>query len=81
MESQGNKRYAFTSISEISQKREQVLAEIRQDSKKMGLLWKDLFRNETPRKKGINLASVLNMSTGLFDGFLLAWKLYRKFKR
>jgi len=76
-----NKRRAFTSISEISQERERVLAEIRKDGDQMGVMWKDLFRNEAPRKKGFNLASMLNMGTGLLDGFLLAWKLYRKFRR
>lgn len=81
MNSQENKRHTFNSMREISQQREKVLAEIRKDSAEIGSLWKGLFRDDKPRKKGITLASVLTKGTGILDGALFAWKLYRKFKR
>lgn len=76
-----NKRPAFGSMREISQQRKKILTEIRKDNEEMGLLWKDLFRSNAPKKKGITFTSILSTGTGLLDGALLAWKLYRKFKR
>lgn len=76
-----NKRNTFNSMREISQQREKVLAEIRKEGEEIGLLWKDLFRREEPKKRGITIASILSTGTGILDGALFAWKLYRKFKR
>lgn len=81
MESLENSHHAFGSMREIRQQREKVLSEIRKDSSEIGLLWKDLFHSHEPKRKGITIASVLSTGTGILDGFLLAWKLYRKFKR
>lgn len=33
------------------------------------------------KKKGLTVASVISTGTGLIDGFLFVWKIYRKFKK
>lgn len=81
MNNSENIRHTFNSIEEISLKRENVLSEIRESSTEIGLLWKDLFRREEPKKKGLTFSTLMNTGSGLIDGFLLAWKLYHKFKR
>lgn len=72
---------AYNTLHEIRQRKEAVLAEIRKDNKQMGKLWNGLFHDSSPRKKGFTWSSVLNTGMGFMDGFLLVWKLYRKFKR
>ena len=52
------------------------------DEAKIASLWNSLFHKEestmpkTPVQKIINLA---NLGTGILDGVILGWKLYRKF--
>jgi len=71
----------YNTLHEIRQRKEAVLAEIRKDNKQIGKLWNGLFHNKSPRKKGFTWSSVVNTGAGFMDGFLLVWKLYRKFKR
>lgn len=75
-----DKQMEFHTIRDIRQQRENVLSDIRKDSDQMETLWKGMFKHEQ-KKKGLTVASVLNTGTGLLDGLLLVWKLYRKFKR
>ena len=58
--------------------------EIDADDAKIQTLWNSLFtkpeilsRNASPSKR---LQSLLQVGAGAFDGALLAWKLYRRFK-
>lgn len=73
----------YCSLREIRQRKEALLHDIRKDNKQMGKLWKDLFAKpaKSNRKKGFSLASFMGTGMGVVDGALLAWKLYRKFKR
>ena len=73
----------YSSLREIRQRKEALLHDIRRDNKQMGKLWKDLFAKpeKSSRKKGFNLTSLMGTGMGVIDGALLAWKLYRKFKR
>lgn len=71
----------YNTLHEIRQRKEAVLAEIRKDNKQMNKLWNGLFHDKSPRKKGFTWSSAVNTGAGFVDGFLLIWKLYRKFKK
>ena len=75
------RRETYRTLHEIRLRKEVVLSEIRRDNERMNILWKDLFRKPEPKKKGFTLASLMTTGAGVADGFMLAWKLYRKFKK
>lgn len=72
----------YNTLHEIRLRKELILSEIRRDNQQINVLWKELFRKpEQNRKKGFTMASLMTTGAGLVDGFMLAWKLYRKFKK
>ena len=71
----------YETLQERRLRKEVVLSEIRRDNQQIGILWKELFKKPAPKKKGLTLASVMSTGAGLADGFMLVWKLYRKYKR
>ena len=72
----------YNTLHEIRLRKELILSEIRRDNQQINVLWKELFRKpEQNRKKGFTIASLMTTGAGLADGFMLAWKLYRKFKK
>lgn len=71
----------YNSISEIREHKEAVLAEMKKDNNDISKKWKSLFQKSQQKKKGITMASVISTGTGLIDGFLFVWKIYRKFKK
>ena len=72
----------YNTLHEIRLRKELILSEIRRDNQQINVLWKELFRKpEQNRKKGFTMASLMITGAGLADGFMLAWKLYRKFKK
>lgn len=71
----------YNSISEIRERKEAVLAEMKKDNNDISKKWKSLFQKSQQKKKGITMASVISTGTGLIDGFLFVWKIYRKFKK
>ena len=75
------KKEKYETLNEIRLRKEIVLSEIRRDNQQMAILWKELFKKPAPRKKGFTLASLMSKGAGLADGFMLAWKLYRKYKK
>jgi hypothetical protein len=75
------RRETYRTLHEIRLRKEVVLSEIRRDNERMNILWKDLFRKPKPQKKGFTLSTIMTTGAGLADGFMLAWKLYRKFKK
>lgn len=75
------KPQTYNSISEIRERKEAILAKMRKDNADIGKKWKSLFQKSPERKKGITVASVISTGTGLIDGFLFVWKIYRKFKK
>lgn len=75
------KPVTYNTIHEIRQRKDILLSEMEKDNENINKLWKSMFHNPEPRKKGLTLSSVMNTGTGLLDGFLFVWKLYRKFKR
>lgn len=72
----------YNTLHEIRLRKELILSEIRRDNQQINVLWKELFRKpEQNKKKGFTMASLMTTGAGLADGFMLAWKLYRKFKK
>jgi hypothetical protein len=74
----------YNSLNDIRLKKEAIRKEIDADDAKIQTLWNSLFtkpeilsRNASPSKR---LQSLLQVGAGAFDGALLAWKLYRRFK-
>ena len=72
----------FCTIAEIEEYKSRIKEDIQDDEAKIASLWNSLFHKEeptmpkTPVQKIINLA---NLGTGILDGVILGWKLYRKF--
>ena len=71
----------YSTLYEIRLRKETILSEIRMNNQQINILWKDMFRKPEPKKKALSLSSIMTMGTGMADGFLLIWKLYRKYKR
>ena len=82
MSNDSQQQTSYGSLDELQLRKERILNEIRKNNNEIGQKWHSLFYNNTPgRKKGLNMATIVNTGTGLFDGFMLAWKLYNKFRR
>ena len=69
----------------IRLRKEALCKSIEADDKKIKTLWNSLFTKPDAFKKdasrGKRLQSMMSIGMGAFDGALLAWKLYRKFKK
>ena len=75
------KTNAYNTLQEIRLRKQVLLSEIKRNNQHINILWKNMFRKPEPKKKGLTLASLMTTGAGLADGFMLAWKLYRKFKK
>ena len=75
------KTNAYNTLQEIRLRKRVLLSEIKRNNQQINILWKNMFRKPEPKKKGLTLASLMTTGAGLADGFMLAWKLYRKFKK
>ena len=75
----------YASLNDIRLRKENLQREIEADDAKIKTLWKSLFVKpdvlSKSASKGKRLQSLLSVGAGAFDGALLAWKLYRKFKK
>ncbi len=72
---------SLRSLSEIEERKEYILSEIRNNSTQINKKWHSLFQEPSEKKRGFNVSTLMNTGAGLVDGFLLAWKLYHKFKK
>lgn len=71
----------FDTIDAIHQRKEKLSQEIRENIISIDKNWKSMFNNEEPKSKGSRWINIINTSTGILDGVLLGWKLYRKFSK
>ncbi len=71
----------FDTIDAIHQRKEELSQEIRENIISIDKNWKSMFNNEEPKSKGSRWINIINTSTGILDGVLLGWKLYRKFSK
>lgn len=76
---------AYKTLREIRQRRRQLEREINAETKQMKRLRRQLFSSGTTagRRKGkrFSVSTILTTGSGLLDGALLAFKLYRRFKK
>ncbi len=72
----------ITSLTEIRQMKDGLRTELQENEKQVSELWQRLVTPPvqsgvmTPSKR---VANMVGTSINVFDGLLLAWKLYRKF--
>ena len=73
---------SFSSLDDIRAYKEELLEQIRQDRDVILTKWNDLFHREepTPQSKAQKIMKMLSMGTGVLDGAMLGWKLYRKYQ-
>lgn len=72
----------YRSLAELQERKDQIQRAIRIDNKDIIKKWRSLFyEHKKSRKKGFSMVSLINTGAGLLDGFMLAWKLYNKFRR
>lgn len=75
----------YNSLNDIRLRKEALRKSIEADDKKIKTLWNSLFTKPDAFKKDASrskrLQSMMSIGMGAFDGALLAWKLYRKFKK
>lgn len=76
---------SYQSIEEIRLRKAALLKDIEADSAKIEEKWHSLFKKPEALSKSASpsqrISGLLNAGAGVIDGMLLAWKLYRKFKR
>ena len=74
----------YTTLRSIEERKKQLLKEIRKDNNQINKLRKQLVAKPTAltsRKNRMSVQGLMSTGAGVFDGLLLAWKLYRKFKK
>ena len=72
----------FRSLSDIVAYKQQLREKIDKDEETITSKWNDLFHkeDEEPRNRAQKLARMVSLGTGVFDGALLGWKLYRRYQ-
>lgn len=75
----------YQSLADIRLRKEAIRKDLITDEAKFNTIWNSLFhkpevlsKSASPSKR---LSSLLSIGMGAMDGAVLAWKLYRKFKR
>ncbi|MBR1469787.1 MAG: hypothetical protein IJ605_06745 [Prevotella sp.] len=74
----------YRSLDEIRDRKDQLLDQIRKDDRQIKTLWGQLFAKPEPLSAlspSKRISSLMTTGAGVFDGILLGWKLYRKFKK
>ncbi len=77
--------FEYKSLDDIRRRKETLRNEIQEDDKKIKNLWEEMSRPSDLFSKSASPSKRITglMSTGaaLFDGVMLGWKLYRKFRK
>ena len=71
------------SLEDIAAYKDKLRKQIEhEDEEKIASAWNELFHKEepAPQNKAQKIARMLSLGTGVFDGVLLGWKLYRKYQ-
>ncbi len=75
--------FPYRNLGDIKRQKELVLTKIRANNKEISFLCKGLVdevRKPSKSRKSM-LSSVMDSGIGVLDVALLAWKLYRRYKR
>ncbi len=81
MKEENNPQPTYTTLRSIEDRKLQLLREIRKDNEKINKLRRQLFAKPAPVKSGHRVQALMSTGAGMLDGALLAWKLYRKFRK
>lgn len=70
------------SLADIEACKAALKREIHDDECRISDMWNDLFHTDEPEPKtrAQRITRMISMGSGVIDGALLGWKLYRKFK-
>lgn len=68
----------YKSLDDIRARKEQLRRELRQDNHSMKTQWNTLFHKEESNLPSHRFANVMSTSMSVFDGLILAWKLYNR---
>ncbi len=74
----------YNTIADIQQEKMQINAEIAASRKSIGIIWNNLFhgnKQKTPASPAQRFVQLISTGSGVVDGILLGWKLYRRFKK
>ncbi len=71
----------YTSLTEIEARKQELRSQIQAEGSNIQQLTSNLFRrgNDIGHSPSKRIASIISTGSGLFDGLLLGWKLYRRF--
>lgn len=72
----------FRSLNDIRLYKEELKKRIKRDEDHIAEKWDYLFHREedAPQNKAQKFAKMLSLGSGVFDGMMLGWKLYRKYQ-
>lgn len=72
----------FSSLDDIRVYKEELRERINQDRDAISAKWNELFQKEepAPQNKAQKIMKMLSLGTGVLDGAMLGWKLYRKYQ-
>lgn len=74
----------FSSLAEIEEYKAELIGMIHDSEQDISSLWDKLFqKSDTPSVKTPTqrIMSMVHMGSGVLDGLILGWKLYRKFRK
>ena len=69
----------FKSLDDIRMRKEYLRQEIRKDNQSMKTQWDGLFHKQETNLPSQRFANIMTTGASVFDGLLLAWKLYNRF--
>ena len=74
-----NLQREYDSISALRIRKREIEKECQKDEEKMKMLWADLFEEEKSDNMSDRISSMVKIGMGVFDGAMLAYKLYKKY--
>ena len=77
-----NSERHFRSLSDIREYKDELREQIKLDEDSIANKWDSLFHRDEPpaNSKAQKLARMVSLGSGVFDGAMLGWKLYRKYQ-
>lgn len=75
-----NQSQEYHTLTELRQRKAQLLDDLAKDDKRIRSLWTKLcYRPKADASPSQRLTSMISTGGSILDGLILGWKLYRKF--
>ncbi|WP_315511639.1 hypothetical protein [Hoylesella nanceiensis] len=73
----------YNSLRDLKEYKDALNKKLKADEDEIKRLWNGLFKpvKSGPKTPTQRIHSALSLGTGVIDGLILGWKLYRKFKK